>query len=70
MPSPEQTRRVYKDLVLQWGVEASDAEVHALNRALDAMREHPDLLTYVLTEVLSDAEAQEWERTLHERTAA
>jgi transcriptional regulator with XRE-family HTH domain len=64
------THRVTKDVVLAWGVEASDAEVHALNRALDAMREHPDLLTYVLTEVLSDAEAQEWERTLHERTAA
>jgi transcriptional regulator with XRE-family HTH domain len=68
-PEPK-TKRVTKDAVLMWGVEVTDAETNAINRALRLLQEKPDLLDYVIAEILSDEQAEEWERALRERTAA
>jgi transcriptional regulator with XRE-family HTH domain len=51
------TRRVTKDVVLQWGVDVSDADAEAMNRALEMIRENPDLLTHFVSEVLKDRTA-------------
>jgi transcriptional regulator with XRE-family HTH domain len=68
-PEPK-TKRVTKDAVLMWGVEVTDAETNAINRALRLLQEKPELLDYVIVEILSDEQAEEWERALRERTAA
>jgi transcriptional regulator with XRE-family HTH domain len=68
-PEPK-TKRVTKDAVLMWGVEVTDAETNAINRALRLLQEKPELLDYVIAEILSDEQAEEWGRALRERTAA
>jgi hypothetical protein len=53
-----------------WGVEVTDAETNAINRALRLLQQKPELLDYVIAEILSDEQGEEWERALRERTAA